>query len=60
MIGVIVMLDRKVVRELLDEEFKETEAPDDIFKEALLETFCNHKCTRGRFSGALRKEEDKL
>ena len=36
------MLDREVVREFLDEEFKETEVPDDIFKEALVETFCKH------------------
>ncbi len=36
------MLDRKVVREFLDEELKETEIPDDIFKEALVETFCKY------------------
>ena len=36
------MLDRKVVREFLDEEFRETEVPDDIFKEALVETFCKY------------------
>ena len=36
------MLDREVVREFLDEEFKETEVPDDIFKEALVETFCKY------------------
>lgn len=36
------MLDRKVVREFLDEELKETEIPDDIFKEVLTETFCKY------------------
>jgi len=36
------MLDRKVVREFLDEELKETKIPDDIFKEALAETFCRY------------------
>ena len=36
------MLDRKVVREFLDEELKEMEIPDDIFKEALVETFCKY------------------
>jgi len=36
------MLDREVVKEFLDEEFKETEMPDDIFKEALVETFCKY------------------
>ena len=36
------MLERKVVREFLDEELKETEVPDDIFKEELVETFCNY------------------
>ena len=34
------MLDRKVVREFLDEELSETKIPDDIFKEALVEAFC--------------------
>lgn len=42
MIGENVLLDRKVVREFLDEELKETEIPDDIFKEALVETFCRY------------------
>ena len=37
-----VMLDREVVRKFLDEELKETEIPDDIFKEALVETFCRY------------------
>ena len=34
------MLDRKVVREFLDEEFKEMEIPKDISEEALIDTFC--------------------
>jgi len=33
------MLDKKVVREFLDEEFEEMETPEDISKEALVETF---------------------
>ena len=36
------MLDRKVVREFLDEELKEIEIPEDIFKEALVEAFCKY------------------
>ncbi len=36
------MLDRKVVRELLDEELEEMEIPEDIFKEALTEAFCKY------------------
>ena len=36
------MLDRKVVREFLDEELRETKIPDDIFKETLVETFCKY------------------
>lgn len=36
------MLDRKVVREFLDEELKEIEIPDDITNEAIVETFCNY------------------
>ena len=36
------MLHRKVVREFLDEELKEAEIPEDIFKEALVETFCKY------------------
>jgi len=36
------VLDRKVVREFLDEELKEVEMPDDIFKEALVEIFCKY------------------
>ena len=34
------MLDRKVVREFLDEEFKEMEIPKNISEEALIDTFC--------------------
>jgi len=33
------MLDRRVVREFLDEELKEMEIPDDISKDILVETF---------------------
>jgi len=33
------MLDKKVVREFLDEEFEEMETPEDISKEALVEAF---------------------
>ena len=36
------MLDKKVVREFLDEELKETEIPDDIFREVLVKTFCKY------------------
>ena len=36
------MLDRKVVREFLDEEFKEMEIPKDISEEALIDTFCKY------------------
>ena len=36
------MLYRKAVREFLDEELGEVEIPDDIFKEALVETFCKY------------------
>ena len=36
------MLDRKAVREFLDEELEGMEIPDDIFKEALVETFCKY------------------
>jgi len=36
------LLDRKAVREFLDEELKETEVPDDIFKKALVESFCKY------------------
>jgi len=36
------VLDRKVVREFLDEELEEIEIPDDIFKEALVEIFCRY------------------
>jgi len=36
------VLDRKVVREFLEEELKEIKIPDDIFKETLVETFCKY------------------
>jgi hypothetical protein len=36
------MLDRKVVREFLKEEFMGIEIPDDITNEAIVETFCNY------------------
>jgi len=36
------MLDKKVVREFLDEELEEVEVPDDIFKEVLVEAFCKY------------------
>ena len=36
------MLDREVAREFLAEELKEMEIPKDIFKEALIETFCKY------------------
>ena len=36
------MLNRRVVREFLDEELKRIEIPDDIFKEAIVETFCKY------------------
>ena len=36
------MLDRRVAREFLDEELEETEIPDDIFKETIVETFCKY------------------
>jgi len=38
----VILLDRGVAREFLDEELKEMEIPDDIFKEALVETFCKY------------------
>jgi hypothetical protein len=41
-IGGSVVLDRNVVGEFLDEELKEVEVPDDIFKEVLVETFCKY------------------
>jgi len=37
-----IMFSRKVVREFLDEELKETEIPDDIFKGVLVKTFCKY------------------
>ena len=36
------MLERKAVREFLDEELKGIEVPDDISKEVLVETFCKY------------------
>ena len=42
MIGGSILLDRRVVREFLDEELKGIEIPDDIFKEAIVETFCKY------------------
>ena len=36
------MLDRRVVREFLDEELEVLEIPDDIFKDALVDTFCKY------------------
>jgi hypothetical protein len=36
------MLDRKAVREFLVEELKGMEIPDDIFKEAVVKTFCKY------------------
>jgi len=36
------MLEGRVIKEFLDEEFKETEIPDDISKEALVEAFCKY------------------
>ena len=42
MIGGSIVLDRKVVREFLDEELKETELPDDILRQEILETFCKY------------------
>ena len=42
MIGGIIVLDREVIREFLDEELKEIEVPDDIFKEVLAGAFCKY------------------
>jgi hypothetical protein len=42
MIGGSILLDRKVVREFLDEEFMGIEIHDDITNEAIVETFCNY------------------
>ena len=36
------MLDKKVVRDFLDEELEEMEIPKDIFKEELVKTFCKY------------------
>ncbi|HUS49364.1 MAG TPA: hypothetical protein VMZ91_04320, partial [Candidatus Paceibacterota bacterium] len=37
-----IVFDRKVTRKFLDEEFKEREIPDDISKEAFVDTFCKY------------------
>jgi len=34
------MLERKVVREFLDEELRKMKIPDDIPREEIVETFC--------------------
>jgi len=36
------VLDRRVVREFLDEEFKEMGTPKDITEKTLLEAFCKY------------------
>jgi len=36
------MLNRQVVKEFLDEELREVEVPEDISKEAIVETFCKY------------------
>jgi len=36
------MVDRKTVREFLDEKLEEIEVPDDIYKEVLVEAFCKY------------------
>jgi len=36
------MLDRRVVIEFLDEELEGIEIPNDILKEAFVETFCKY------------------
>ena len=41
-IGGSVVLSRKVVKEFLDEELGEVEIHDDVFKEALVKTFCKY------------------
>ena len=42
MIGGSIVLDRKVVREFLEEEFMEIEIPEDITNKAIVEIFCNY------------------
>ena len=42
MIGGSIVLDRKVVREFLEEEFMGIEIPDDISKEEIVGTFCTY------------------
>jgi hypothetical protein len=41
-IGGSGVLDRKVVREFLDEKFGEMDIPKDITEKALLEAFCKY------------------
>lgn len=36
------MLDREAVRKFLEEELKEGEIPNDIFKEVIVEAFCKY------------------
>ena len=36
------MIDRKVVREFLDEELREMKIPKDISEEAFIDTFCKY------------------
>jgi len=36
------MLDREVVKDFLDEEFKEIEIPKYLSKEAIVEAFCKY------------------
>jgi len=36
------LLDRKAVKEFLEEVLGEVEIPEDIFKEALVNTFCKY------------------
>ena len=37
-----IIIDRKVVREFLDEELREMEIPKDISEEAFIDTFCKY------------------
>jgi len=36
------MLDRDVVKEFLDREFEDTEVPEDIDRNKLVEAFCDY------------------
>ena len=40
--GGVILIDREVVSEFLDEELEEVEIPNDIFKEVLIEVFCKY------------------